>query len=238
MADLLSVADALAQVLDRVVPTASELVPLSAALGRTLAAAITSDVDSPPHDKSMMDGFALSHGRRDDGGDGTARGRVDHGRDDPDAPRSGRATRRRIMTVAPIPPGCDAIVMIEKTTTRDGVVVIHDVPRSGQHILRRAATLRVGETVLESGATLNPGRIGLCTEVGRSEVVVHRTDRRGPVDRRRTRTDRRISRPRADSQQQRRTLGRRGSARSAEFRSSWASRGMIASRCEEKFDRV
>ena len=40
-------------------PLGSETIPLSSSVGRVLAQQITSDVDSPPHNKSVMDGFAV-----------------------------------------------------------------------------------------------------------------------------------------------------------------------------------
>eukprot|EP01047_Picozoa_sp_COSAG01_P086565 COSAG01_NODE_19520_length_1005_cov_1.145695_1_plen_81_part_10 len=48
------------QLLDEnVTPLPLTNVPLASSVGSVLASEILSDVNSPPHDKSMMDGFAV-----------------------------------------------------------------------------------------------------------------------------------------------------------------------------------
>ena len=57
---LLSVDEAQQLVLQHTpVPTAFIEIPLHAALGKVLAEEISSDGDSPPFDKSMVDGYAI-----------------------------------------------------------------------------------------------------------------------------------------------------------------------------------
>ena len=57
---MISVNDALQHVLARARPLDAVRVPTLEAVGLTLVEDIASDVDSPPHDKSMMDGYALT----------------------------------------------------------------------------------------------------------------------------------------------------------------------------------
>ena len=60
---MLSPAEALSLVLERIpVPEVVEAVPLARAAGRCLARTAVSDVDLPPFEKSMMDGFAVRSG--------------------------------------------------------------------------------------------------------------------------------------------------------------------------------
>ena len=57
---MLSVADSRRQVLDHCQPLAPERAPLSpAALGRVLAKDVAADLDLPPFDKALMDGYAV-----------------------------------------------------------------------------------------------------------------------------------------------------------------------------------
>ena len=57
---MLSVAEAQAVVLHQARPLPPESVPLAPeALGLVLAEEITSDLDMPPYDKALMDGFAV-----------------------------------------------------------------------------------------------------------------------------------------------------------------------------------
>ena len=58
-----AVADALQTVLSHCRPLPAALTPLSpAALGQALAEEVCSDVDVPPFDKAVMDGYAVRSG--------------------------------------------------------------------------------------------------------------------------------------------------------------------------------
>ncbi len=56
---MLSVAEALAAILKEAQPAQPVTVDLADALGLVTAEAVISDVDSPPFDKALMDGFAV-----------------------------------------------------------------------------------------------------------------------------------------------------------------------------------
>src|SRR5437868_2258964 len=57
---LLGVAEAQTAVLDRVQPLPPHVMPLApAVLGLVLAEDVASDLDMPPYDKSLMDGYAV-----------------------------------------------------------------------------------------------------------------------------------------------------------------------------------
>src|SRR4051812_11777943 len=89
-------------------------VPAADGLGLLLAEEIASDVDSPPHDKSVVDGFAV---RIADFVNGHAELKVleiiPAGKVPAQEVAVGQTTQ--IMTGAPLPPGADAIVMVERT---------------------------------------------------------------------------------------------------------------------------
>src|SRR5712692_10019819 len=108
---MLSVAEAQAVVLKQARPLAPEVVPLtSAALGLLLAEDITSDLDMPPYDKALMDGFALRSADLPDGrGVLTVIEEITAGQTPRLPVGAGQATR--IMTGAPLPVGADAVVM-------------------------------------------------------------------------------------------------------------------------------
>ena len=74
---------------------------------------------------------------------------------------------------APIPQGCDAVVMHENTTTEDGVVTFADSKvKLGQNILRQGAEMRSGQVVLKAGTLLNPPHLGILASVGKTRVPV------------------------------------------------------------------
>lgn len=171
---MLSVDEALEIVLNRVRPAAPRAVPLAEALGCVLAEVVTSDVDSPPHDKSIVDGFAV---RSDDLAAGRRELRVIEevtaGRVPQRFVTSGTATR--IMTGAPLPDGADAVVMVEQTQAPSPSNVVIEQPnvRVGQNIVRRAVSMRQGEQVLApADRLLTSADIGLLAEVGRGAVQV------------------------------------------------------------------
>jgi molybdopterin molybdotransferase len=172
---MLSVADAEAIVLEhaRLLPPVS--VPLTAeTLGQVLAEEIASDLDMPPYDKALMDGFAV---RAADVCDGRATLAVIDEVTAGQTPRRpvgpGQATR--IMTGAPIPPGADAVVMVERTQPAgDGQVRIDDKPpEPGQNILPRGREMRRGDVVLSAGTVLRPQELGLLAGVGRTSALLH-----------------------------------------------------------------
>lgn len=172
---MLSVDEALQQVLERVTPRHAVPFPLDGALGTVLAEDVTSDVDSPPHDKSLVDGYAVVSGDLSDGQaelavvDEVTAGAL------PSRPvRSGEATR--IMTGAPIPAGADAVVMVEQSELLPGEGPLGRVRLTvkaiapGQNIMRRASSMARGQTVLKAGCVLRAIEIGVLAEVGRTNV--------------------------------------------------------------------
>lgn len=169
---------AIARVLAESRPLVPVLYPLDQSLGLVLAEDVASDVDSPPFDKALMDGYAIIASDLASG-DATLEviEEIAAGATPTKHLRSGQATR--IMTGAPLPEGADAVVMIERSTMlENGCVKLVDKPaREGQNLLRRAASMRRGENVLKQGVVLRPMEIGLLAEVGRANVLAHRAPR-------------------------------------------------------------
>lgn len=173
---MLSVEQASAEIRALARPLAAIMVPLSDAWGHTLATDIASDIDSPPHDKSMVDGYAIRAADvRSDVTELAVIEEVLAGRVPTRTVEPGTSTR--IMTGAPIPTGADAVVMIEHSTLSSGAApprVTLRVPavQVGQNIMPRGQSLRAGATVLRTGAPIRAIEIGLLAEVGRATVPV------------------------------------------------------------------
>jgi molybdopterin molybdotransferase len=170
---MLTVDEALKAVLDRAGPLPPRRRPLDEALGCVLAEEVGAEGDLPPFDKALVDGYAVRAADVD--GPGAA---LDLGEEIP----AGRTPSRPlapgeaalIMTGAPLPPGADAVVMIEQTRRRpDGRVDIEGGPvRSGQNRLPRGREMRAGDVLLRPGEGLHAARIGLLASVGRAEPLV------------------------------------------------------------------
>ncbi len=169
---MLSVAEAQRRILDQVRPLPPTIVSLSnPVLGAVLAEDVASDVDMPPFDKAMMDGYAVrSADCAGESAELTVVEEVTAGRVPQIALGPGQATR--IMTGAPVPAGADAVVMVERSRTLNGNRVrIDGAAKLGQNILRRAQEMRQGEIVVRAGARLRPQEVGLLSLVGRTAAM-------------------------------------------------------------------
>ena len=150
-----------------------ERVSLSDADGRVLAETLTSKVDDPRFDNSAMDGWAV---RAADcltqGSTLSVTGTSRAGGEMPPAVGTGEACR--ITTGAPVPPGADAIVMVEDSEEDGDSVRILGPARPG-YIRKRAENLTVGQEALQKGIHLGPAEISLAATMGHGEieVVVH-----------------------------------------------------------------
>jgi molybdopterin molybdotransferase len=173
---VLTVEEALAQILSRVTPLPTERVPLMAALGRALAEDVVSSREIPPWANSSMDGYAV---RADDTVDVPARlavvGTITAGAMPSRDVRGGEAVR--IFTGAPLPPGADAVIPQEDTEASDGHVTLKGAVEKGAYVRPRGEDLRVGDAVLARGVALGPAEIGLLATLGYSQVLVHRRPR-------------------------------------------------------------
>jgi molybdopterin molybdotransferase len=171
---VISLDEARAFVLGGCPPRPAVTVPLADALGLVTAEGAAAGEPVPPFANTAMDGYALRAADTTDAPvtlrvAGTVRAGMS-GLDSPVGP--GEAVR--IMTGAPVPPGADAIVMVELTDgTPDGdtVVVTQAVP-VGNHIRPVGDDVVPGDRVLEPGAVLSPGHLGLLATVGLREVSV------------------------------------------------------------------
>jgi molybdopterin molybdotransferase len=169
---MITVEEALNAVLQRAVGLPPRPSALADALGCTLAEDVAADLDLPPFEKALMDGYAvrtsdLSGGdRRLSVGEEVSAGRT------PTRPLGPREAAV-IMTGAPLPSGADAVVMVERTR-REGATVVVDDPAlaAGRNLLPRGREMRAGEVVVARGAVLNAARLGVLASVGRSSVAV------------------------------------------------------------------
>jgi molybdopterin molybdotransferase len=143
-----------------------------------LAEDVASDLDMPPFDKALMDGYALrTADLLETGAILTVVEEIPAGQTPQKKVGVGQAAR--IMTGAAMPAGADAVVMIERTELLEGQRVrIHERPaKAGQNILPRGREMRSGETVLAAGAVLRPQEFGLLATVGKATFSIYRQPR-------------------------------------------------------------
>jgi len=173
---VLSVEEALEQILATVRVLEPERVPILEALGRVLAEEVAADRDIPPLPNSAMDGYAV---RAADVAHIPARLRViaeaPAGRLCPAEVAPGTAVR--IMTGAPIPAGADTVIPFEHTRTDDEWVEVLREVRPGANVREAGEDVRAGQVVLNPGRVLRPQEIGMLAALGRTEVAVVRRPR-------------------------------------------------------------
>ena len=80
----------------------------------------------------------------------------------------------KIMTGAPIPAGCDAVIPFEETSVADDHVVVKGKVTARQHIRFRAEDVREGDVVLRGGTPLRPAEISMLASLGKAFVPVYR----------------------------------------------------------------
>ena len=175
---MIALDEALQVVLERTPPLPVEFTGLAEAAGAWLAEPVASDADNPPADVSAMDGFALRAADLTDGREVLdVIGEVAAGVNPQIHVGAGQAAR--IMTGAVVPPGADAVQIVEHTEPVDGGerVRILRPAAPGSHIRRRGENLRRDERLLEVGCRLGAAEIGLLATVGRDRVAVRRRPR-------------------------------------------------------------
>ena len=177
---MISLTSARARVLAGCARLDPRAVPLEDALGCATSVAIAAEEASPPFDNTAVDGYAVR--AADTAGAPVELTVVD-------TLPAGAAPSRpvgpgeaiRIMTGAPIPPGADAVVMVEVTEALDGGqrVRIDQSVRPGEAVRPAGSDVAPGDTVLEPQAELTAAHLGLLASIGVRKVPVHRRARVG-----------------------------------------------------------
>ena len=161
-------------ILSSVSPLGAERIHLLDAAGRILAEDMTAPWDMPLWDNSAMDGYAVNSadcivtpcklrvsaslpaGARAEGV------RVEQG------------CAVRIMTGAPTPEGCDAVVPVEETDNGDLEVTVREPVRKGQHIRIRGEDVAAGAVFARAGAIIRPPEVNMLASFGKALAPVYR----------------------------------------------------------------
>ena len=151
----------------------AEQVPVLESADRVLAEAIVADRDYPPFPRSARDGYAVR--AADLPGELRVTGEVRAG--EVFAGGIGPCEAVEIMTGAPLPPGADAVVMIEHTDRTGDCVRIDRPPKAGDNFSPRGVEARRGDVVLAPGRRLGFAEAALLAMVGRQCVSVFRQPR-------------------------------------------------------------
>ncbi|HUW64133.1 MAG TPA: gephyrin-like molybdotransferase Glp [Spirochaetia bacterium] len=160
-------------------------VPLLESLGLCLAVDVRAAEDVPGFNRSTMDGYAVrakdTYGATegmpsyvDVCGEVLMAGEAAGG--------TGVGQAWRIPTGGMLPPGADAVVMVEYTEELDGRTIGITRPAApGENVVRRGEDVATGEVVLPEGHRIRPQDLGILAAVGVTGVEVTEATRVGII---------------------------------------------------------
>jgi len=173
VAIVISLFDAQRIVLDACQPLAPITVDLADAVGLVLAADVTATEDVPPFANSAVDGYAvIASDTATAPIDLTVVGEIAAGAAPPADPIvPGEAIR--IMTGAPMPPGADAVVMVEDSERLDGDRVrLAATVEPGAAVRLPGGDVRDGELVFTAGTVVTAAVAGVLASINARSVPV------------------------------------------------------------------
>ena len=177
----ITVGDAVQRVMEYAFQEKKEFVSLLQAHGRFLAEDIAADHDVPAFDRSPYDGYAIrsvdSQGAASENPvTFTIVGEIGAGYVFEE--EVGYREAVRIMTGAPIPKGCDVVVMLELTHTfeenNQKYMSIKRTFEAGTNISYKGEDVQKGTILIEKGQYINPGVVALLATFGVDQVPVFR----------------------------------------------------------------
>lgn len=169
---MVSVDDALRLVLSHCESLPVIEVPLGEALNLVTAQDITTPTPFPPFRASTMDGYAVVSSD----GTGVFHVLTDVTAGDGEVRLVQKGQVVYITTGAPVPDGCDAVVMVEETeavANDPDKVRILVAAQSGQNIRPIGCDMKAGEVVLPRGTPIRASEIGILAAVGITMVRVY-----------------------------------------------------------------
>ena len=172
--------EAVKLIAEKVSPIGVERVPLLNALGRILAEDIYARIDYPPFDRSLVDGYAV---RAEDVYEADEENPIELKLVDvieigekPETP-IGRGECAEISTGAPIPPGANAVVMVEYTSRSGDRVKVFKAVKPGENIAQTGSDITAGDLLIRRGRRLTVREIAVLAATGYREVMVYKAPR-------------------------------------------------------------
>lgn len=149
----------------------TETLRLIDAHDRALAADVVSPIDTPPFHQSAVDGYAFAFADWSPQKRLHMIGEVQAGTVFSGQMSSGSAIR--IFTGAPVPQGCDTVVMQEHVEPGGEYILIHNQNlQRGANVRLRGSQTKVGDVVLKKGHRMTPASISFLASLGITEVTV------------------------------------------------------------------
>ena len=148
----------------------TEIVPIEMALGRVMREDSIATFDLPRFDNSAMDGFAV---KCSDANTTVTCSDVIYAGDDPKMTLE-KGYAIKIMTGAPIPNGCEAVIPIENVTANDTQITLPSDIQENGHIRRAGEDIKSGTVYLHKGEKVTAYSIALLASQGVTHLKVTR----------------------------------------------------------------
>jgi molybdopterin molybdotransferase len=145
------------------------------ASGYVLAQNLIADRDYPPFDRATRDGYAVRASESTAGATLTCIGEIKAG--DALTEPLKRGTCIQIMTGAPVPPGADAVVMIEYTNREKEFIHFQQTTTKGQNIVPAGSEAAKDQSLLQRGTRLGYAELGLAAQIGATQLLCARKPR-------------------------------------------------------------
>jgi molybdopterin molybdotransferase len=145
------------------------------ASGYVLAQNLIADRDYPPFDRATRDGYAVRASESTAGATLACIGEIKAG--DALTEPLKRGTCIQIMTGAPVPPGADAVVMIEYTNREKEFIHFQQTTTKGQNIVPAGSEAAKDQSLLQRGARLGYAELGLAAQIGATQLLCARKPR-------------------------------------------------------------
>ncbi|MFC1873836.1 gephyrin-like molybdotransferase Glp [Chloroflexota bacterium] len=160
--------------------TRVETVSLDDASGRVLADDFVATLSAPPFDRAAMDGYAVKAEDTFEAGQRRPKilkmvGEVHAGEALQQSVSAGECIQ--IATGAMMPGGADAVVMVEDTEAGNGQVKVFKSVFPRANVGREGEDIKQGASVLRRGFVLDPGKVGVLSSQGITEVKVYEKPR-------------------------------------------------------------
>lgn len=172
-AELMPFDTALTQMLHEITPLSDvEVVPLLQAFARVTAHDVISPLDVPAFDNSAMDGYAVRLADLSKNSVLPVAGKAFAGQPFHGEWPAGSCIR--IMTGAPVPPGCDAVVMQEETEHTAAGIRFTAPVTAGQNIRHRGEDIAQGAVIFPAGTRLTVAELPMLASLGIAQLEVVR----------------------------------------------------------------
>lgn len=146
----------------------AEQVAIENALGRVVTENVAASMDLPPFDRSAVDGYAV----RAEDTFSSSQIKPKMLKLNVKGDTLGKGEARQLWTGNPIPKGTDAVVMLEHTQTKAGILEIMAPVKPGENVSKKGEDIRKGEVAVKAGTRLRSHHLAMLAALGTVEVNV------------------------------------------------------------------